>query len=125
MDAAQEVLCVQGVEESMLGTMGLHDLWVEVLGAVNDMLMCAVEAALEGAAKAVREAESVTETVAEASGGFQFLETLLIWSDHVSCTRVEPTTARVWPKLVSCKSLSECCEARPGRRPERAPSQGW
>ena len=27
---------------------------------------------------------------------------------------VEPTTARVWPKLVSCKSLSECCEARAG-----------
>ena len=38
---------------------------------------------------------------------------------------VEPTAARVWPKLVSCKSLSECCEARAGRRPERAPSQGW
>ena len=30
---------------------------------------------------------------------------------------VEPTTARVWPKLVSCKSLSECCEARAGAEP--------
>ena len=39
--------------------------------------------------------------------------------------RAEPTAARVWPKLVSCKSLSECCEARPGRRPDRAPGQGW
>ena len=40
-----------------------------------------------------------------------------------SPTRVEHTAARVWPKLVSCKSLSECCEARPGRRPERAPAR--
>ena len=41
-----------------------------------------------------------------------------------SCpARAEPTAARVWPKLVSCKSLSECCEARPGRRPERAPAR--
>ena len=31
---------------------------------------------------------------------------------------VDPTAARVLPKLVSCKSLSECCAARP------APSQG-
>ena len=78
MDAAQEVLCVQGVEESMLGTMGLNDLWTEVLGAVNDMLVCAAEA--ERVAEAVREAESVAEAVVEASGGFQFLEALLIWS---------------------------------------------
>ena len=39
--------------------------------------------------------------------------------------RVEPVAARVWPKLDPCKSLSECCEARRGRRPWRAPSQGW
>ena len=78
MDAAQEVLCVQGVEVSMLGTMGLNDLWTEVLGAVNDMLVCAAEA--ERVAEAVREAESVAEAVVEASGGFQFLEALLIWS---------------------------------------------
>ena len=30
---------------------------------------------------------------------------------------VEPITARVWTKLVSCKSLSECCEARAGAEP--------
>ena len=38
---------------------------------------------------------------------------------RTSPARIEPTTARVWPKLVSCKSLSECtcCEAQPsGRR---------
>ena len=34
-----------------------------------------------------------------------------------STARVEPTAARVWPKLVSCKSLSECCEARAGAEP--------
>ena len=51
------------------------------------------------------------------------------WAPHLandkrgSPTRVEHTAARVWPKLVSCKSLSECCEARPGRRPERAPAR--
>ena len=33
-------------------------------------------------------------------------------SERSSPAGVEPTTARVWPKLVSCKSLSECCEAR-------------
>ena len=39
--------------------------------------------------------------------------------------RAEPVAARVLPKLDSCKSLSECCAARAGGRPERAPSQGW
>ena len=34
-----------------------------------------------------------------------------------SPARVEPTAARLLPKLVSCKSLSECCAARPGLRP--------
>ena len=38
-----------------------------------------------------------------------------------SSARVEPTAARVWLKLVSCKSLGECCAARSDRRPERAP----
>ena len=35
------------------------------------------------------------------------------------CTKAgaEPTIARVWPKLVSCKSLSECCAARAGVEP--------
>ena len=41
-----------------------------------------------------------------------------------SSARVEPTAARVWLKLVSCKSLSECCAARSGRWPERAPGHG-
>jgi hypothetical protein len=40
-------------------------------------------------------------------------------------TRAERVAARVLPELDPCKSLSECCEARAGRRPERAPSQGW
>ena len=38
--------------------------------------------------------------------------------------RAEPTAASVSPKLVPCKSLRECCAARAGRRPDRAPSQG-
>ena len=31
--------------------------------------------------------------------------------------RAEPVAARVLPKLDSCKSLSECCEARAGAEP--------
>ena len=31
-------------------------------------------------------------------------------NERSSPAGVEPTTARVWPKLVSCKSLNECCE---------------
>ena len=32
--------------------------------------------------------------------------------------RAEPVAARVLPKIDSCKSLSECCAARAGGRPE-------
>ena len=60
----------------MLGTMVLDGVWVEVLGAVHDMLVCAAEA--ERAAEAVREAESVAEAAVEASADFQFLEALSI-----------------------------------------------
>ena len=67
MDAAQEVLCVQGVEESMLGTMALDDVWVKVLGAVHGMLVCAAEA--ERAAEAVREADSVAEAAVDGYPG--------------------------------------------------------
>ena len=38
-------------------------------------------------------------------------------SERSRAAGVEPTAARVFPKLVSCKSLSECCGARAGRRP--------
>ena len=42
MGVAQGLL--QRVGESMLGTMVLGGVWVEVLGAVHDMLVCAAEA---------------------------------------------------------------------------------
>ena len=65
MGVAQELL--QRVEKSMLGTMVLDGVWVEVLGAVHDdvMLVCAAEA--ERAAEAVREAESVAEAAMHGS----------------------------------------------------------
>ena len=59
------MLYVQGVEEPVLATMALDDVWVEVLGAVHDMLVCAAEA--ERAAEAVREADSVAEAAVDAS----------------------------------------------------------
>ena len=65
----------------MLGTMVLGGVWMEVLGVVHGMLVCAAEA--ERAAEAVQEAESVAEAAVEASTDFQFWEILSIWSDHI------------------------------------------
>ena len=60
MGAAQEVLYVQGVEESMLGTMARMTcgwrFWRQIMTC-----WCAGVAEAEGAAEAVREADSVAE----------------------------------------------------------------
>ena len=49
--------------------------------AAEAVLVCTAE--VERAAEAVQEAESVAGAAVEASAGFQFLEALSIWSDHI------------------------------------------
>ena len=92
MDAAQEVLYLQGAEESMLATMALEDVWAGVLEAVHGILVCATEA--ERAAEALREADRApcrgSEAAVDASADVQFLEALSIWSHHIDETERLP-----------------------------------